>query len=108
MAAGLPARITAASVEVAGGDYPGAGVALICPNPEASARLVGVLTLPRDTKLVACLPADADQLLRSYYLNGYGTDDTVLPDVTVLKSFESPSQSWCFDRRWRRLSLYEP
>ena len=102
----LAVRIKGGKVEVPGVQASGRGILLVCPNPEAPGRLMGILALPVRGKEAAEYAGSLAGQLRGADAGsgpcGYGTPDVVLWDGSLAAAW-----SGCFDWRWDKLTELE-
>ena len=96
----MPVKFDSKTVTVQGKKYPGAGFILVYPNPEASGRLLGILSLPFNTKTLEQFMVSLNLSLRQY-APGNGVGSFTTPDLMVLKSPGELLWSGSFDRNWR-------
>jgi poly(3-hydroxybutyrate) depolymerase len=102
----LAVQIKGGKVEIPGAQARGRGILLVCPNPEAPGRLMGVLALPVQGKEAAEYAQILARQLRGAGANsglcGFGTPDAVIWDGSL-----KPVWAGFFDWRWEKLSPQE-
>jgi len=108
LAAKLPIRLNQDGVELQGRMFAGAGLCLVCPNPLAPSRLIGLVALPFDGDRMMQF---AERTVRAFCLfntREEAVEAYLTPDVTVLGPGDEILWRGCFDRYWERLVPVQP
>ncbi|HYH05114.1 MAG TPA: hypothetical protein VEC37_18635 [Bacillota bacterium] len=99
LAGKLPVRLNRDRVQMSGKRYAKSGLILVYPNPQAPRRLLGILSLPFNDRVIRRYTQWLNQGFRSYALeDGVGTFTT--PDIMILKP-NDVVWAGTFDRKWR-------
>jgi|GEM_PF-599581 len=102
LAGKLPLSIARGAVEVDGQVFKGAGMIMVCPNPEAPGRLVCVFDLPFKKDEVVGYAGGLSIAMRAFSAD-YGTCGFGTPDVMIVDSSLKTAWSGCFDWSWKNL-----
>lgn len=96
----VPLKLDRKTATVQGKKYPGTGVVLVYPNPEAPRRLLGIIALPFKTEMLERFIVQLNLSWRQYAPdNGVGNFTT--PDLMVFKSSGEVLWSGSFNRHWQ-------
>jgi pimeloyl-ACP methyl ester carboxylesterase len=103
LAAAFPATFDPDKVSVAGKTYKNAGLIMARPHPEAEGQLLGVISLPKNGKLLDRFAEGLGRSLRLYRMVDNDIPGVMTPDVMVFDRQGSILYQASYDSEWKEL-----